>query len=75
MLHILPYNRVVRDLGELSEEKFLEMVQENFELEKDDRPVAPQAPHVFGMYISGQWYKLTAREGTYPKRIPSIPWM
>jgi hypothetical protein len=27
MLHILPYNRVVRDLGELSEEKFLEMVQ------------------------------------------------
>ena len=37
MLHILPYNRVVRDLGELSEEKFLEMVQENFLLEKDDQ--------------------------------------
>lgn len=70
MLHILPYNRVVRDLGELSEEKFLEMVQENFELEKDDRPVEPQAPHVFGMYISGQWYKLTAREGTYPETDP-----
>lgn len=70
MLHILPYNRVVRDLGELSEEKFLEMVQENFELEKDDRPVAPQAPHVFGMYISGQWYKLTARKGTYPETDP-----
>jgi hypothetical protein len=34
MLHILPYNRVVRDLGELSEEKFLEMVQENFELKR-----------------------------------------
>ena len=59
------YNRIVRDLGELSEEKFLEMVQENFLLEKDDRPVEPQAPHTFGMYISGQWYRLTAKPDTY----------
>lgn len=70
MLHILPYNRVVRDLGELSEEKFLEMVQENFTLEKAERPVEPQAPHTFGMYISGQWYKLTAKEGTIPETDP-----
>lgn len=70
MLHILPYNRVVRDLGELSEEKFLEMVQEQFTLEKAERPVEPQVPHTFGMYISGQWYKLTAKEGTYPETDP-----
>ena len=70
MLHILPYNRIVRDLGELSEEKFLEMVQENFLLEKDDRPVEPQAPHTFGMYISGQWYRLTAKPDTYPTDDP-----
>lgn len=70
MLHILSYNRVVRDLGELSEEKFLEMVQEKFVLKKDERPVEPQAPHTFGMYIGGQWYRLTAKEGTYPETDP-----
>ena len=70
MLHILPYNRIVRDLGELSEEKFLEMVQEKFLMEKADRPVTPQAPHTFGMYISGQWYKLTAKPDTYPTEDP-----
>ena len=70
MLHILPYNRIVRDLGELSEEKFLEMVQENFLMEKAERPVEPQAPHTFGMYIGGQWYKLTAKPDTYPAEDP-----
>ena len=70
MLHILPYNRIVRNLGELSEEKFLEMVQEKFLMEKADRPVTPQAPHTFGMYISGQWYKLTAKPDTYPTEDP-----
>lgn len=70
MLHILSYNRVVRDLGELSEEKFLEMVQEKFVLKKDERPVEPQASHTFGMYIGGQWYRLTAKEGTYPETDP-----
>lgn len=70
LLHILPYNRVVRDLGGLNLETFLEQAQERFSLEKAERPVAPSTPHTFGMYLGGQWYKLTALPATFPENEP-----
>ena len=65
MLHILAYNRVVRDLNGLTVDEFLERTAEKFLVEKVERPVVPNGQHTFGMYLAGQWYRLTAREDSF----------
>ena len=64
-LHIMDYNRVVKDLGNLSEAEFLAKLEADFIIEKADQAYRPEALHNFGLYINKQWYKLIAREGTY----------
>ena len=64
-LAILDYNRVAKDLNGLSEEEFLRKLEESFTVEKVDSAFAPPELHQFGMYLSNQWYKLTAKEGSY----------
>ena len=61
-LKIMAYNRVVRDLGTLSDQEFLSRIQERFDLAPAPvSPYEPEEPHQFGMYFRGQWYKLTAK--------------
>jgi len=63
-LKILDYNRVVKDLNGLSKEAFLKALEEDFELEcKGTEVYRPAELHNFSMYLEGQWYSLTAREG------------
>lgn len=69
-LRILAYNRVVRDLNGLSPEDFLEQTAARFEVEPAPGNATPASLHSFGTYLAGRWYRLTAREGTYP---PSDP--
>ncbi len=57
-VHILDYNRVVRDLNGLSIEKFLQQVGETFQLTPVTTPLRPTQRHEFGMYLKGQWYRL-----------------
>ena len=64
-LAILDYNRVVKDLNGLSEEAFMQKLNEEFEVEKKDSAVSPSQLHQFGMFLNNQWYQLTAREGSY----------
>lgn len=64
-LAILDYNRIVKDLDGSSKEKFISDLQEDFRITLSPEPVKPAQLHEFGMYISGQWYILTAREGSY----------
>ena len=65
-LKILDYNRVVKDLNGLSEEKFFAKVEEKFTVESvGDQIYHPQAKAEFGMYYQNEWYKLTARPGTF----------
>jgi uncharacterized protein (DUF1015 family) len=64
-LHIMDYNRVVKDLGNLQPEEFLQKIAEKFTVENEEKAFSPAALHEFGLYTGGQWYKLTAREGTY----------
>ena len=64
-LAILDYNRVVKDLNGLSTEKFLKELESGFIIEKGNEPVSPSRPHEFGMYLDKQWYKLTAKPGTF----------
>lgn len=66
-LKIWPYNRVVRDLYGLTKEEFLQKVEEHFKLkEAPCSPYTPEAKGTFGMYLDGQWYKLTIK----PERVP-----
>ncbi len=65
-LHIIDYNRVVRDLNGLSEEEFLNRIGKVFEVEKmGEKEYRPQKHHEFSMYLSGNWYKLNAKEGIF----------
>jgi uncharacterized protein (DUF1015 family) len=64
-LRIMDYNRLVKDLNGLSNEEFLNKIEERFAVEKVKDAVAPSQLHEFGMYLEKQWYKLTAKEATY----------
>lgn len=71
-LYIMDYNRVVKDLNGLSNDKFIEMVKEKFIIEKPEKagPYNPAGLHTFGMYFMGNWFKLTAIKDTYPENDP-----
>lgn len=70
-LHIIDYNRVVKDLGGLSSQQFLDALKENFTVEEKGREIyRPTALHNFGLYLDGKWYSLTAKEGTYDDNDP-----
>ena len=64
-LHILAYNRVVKDLNGMSEEEFLKKLEHNFLVGKLDKPFAPSGLHEFGMYLNGSWYELVAKKNSY----------
>ncbi len=64
-LHIMDYNRVVKDLNGLSEEAFLRALYEHFAVERMPAAFSPTSLHSFGMYLDGAWYKLIAKPGTY----------
>jgi uncharacterized protein (DUF1015 family) len=60
-LHILDYNRVVKDLNGRTTSEFLRLVQEKFDLSKAAGRHAPIHKGEFGMYLRGEWYVLFAR--------------
>ena len=65
-LRILDYNRVVADLNGHSPDTLLQGIKDNFQVEaKGSEMVSPDAPHVFGMYLNKQWYKLVSKPGSY----------
>lgn len=70
-LTIIDYNRVVKDLNGLSDEEFLAKLSENFVVEEKGADIyKPNALHNFGLYLSGKWYSLTAKPGTYDDNDP-----
>lgn len=66
-LHIMDYNRVVKDLNGHTAEDFITKLAEKFIVRKVEKGFKPIQPHTFGLYIGGNWYKLTARENTFSK--------
>ena len=65
------YNRVVTDLNAYSSEDFLKSLEKNFIVEnKGTDQYKPTALHNFSMYLDGNWYSLTAKEGTYNPNDP-----
>ncbi|MGD9993364.1 MAG: DUF1015 domain-containing protein [Salinivirgaceae bacterium] len=70
-LKIIDYNRVVKDLNGLSETGFLAKLDQVFDVEEKGAAIYhPAKLHEFSMYLSGKWYKLTAKAGTYNDNDP-----
>ena len=62
----MDYNRVIKDLNGLTVEEMIDKISVKFTVEKQGKPAyKPEAPHTFGMYVEGEWYKLTAKEGSF----------
>jgi uncharacterized protein (DUF1015 family) len=70
-LNIIDYNRVVKDLNGLSDDDFLNKLKENFIVEEKGTDIyKPNKLHNFSVYLSGKWYSVTAKEGTYNDNDP-----
>jgi len=67
---ILPYNRVVTDLGGMSTSAFLQRLAGTFNVETSDHAVTPDSPGQFGLYLSGAWYRLFIHPGLIPVEEP-----
>lgn len=70
-LKIIDYNRLVKDLNGLNPEEFLNKLSADFEIKENGSKIfKPQVLHNFAMYLEGNWYSLTAKEGTYNNSDP-----
>ena len=70
-LTIIDYNRVVKDLNGLTGEEFLNALSTNFIIEEKGAEIfKPARLHEFSLYLTGNWYALTAKEGTYDDQDP-----
>ena len=70
-LMIMDYNRVVRDLGGMTEEAFLSKMQELFDVQKieNGNDVRPVKKGQFSMFLSDKWYRCTM----HPESVPDDP--
>ena len=70
-LHIMDYNRVVRDLNGMTESEFLQALTADFEVtDMGTDTYRPDALHTFALYLGGHWYKLVAKAGRYDDQDP-----
>ena len=70
-LTIIDYNRVVKDLNGLSDAEFLTKIGNHFIVEEKGADIyKPNQLHNFALYLSGKWYSLTAKPGTYNDNDP-----
>ena len=60
-MHILDYNRVVRDLNGLDAAALLRRIEEHFTVEPTAGEARPGKRREFGLYVAGRWYRLTLR--------------
>ena len=65
-LQIMDYNRLVKDLNGLTPKTFVKELGRQFKVELISKEAyRPEAPHTFGLYMDHNWYKLTAKDGTF----------
>lgn len=61
-MHVLPYNRVVKDLRGLTPARFLETVTQKFSV-RAGGPAAPSTRGEAAMYLDGAWHTVTLPSG------------
>ncbi len=64
-LHIMDYNRVVKDLAGYNETDLLHKIENHFIIKKVNEAYKPNALHHFGMYMNKQWYSLESKENSF----------
>lgn len=71
-LFIMDYNRVVADLNGHTEEEFMKLVAEKFDIRpvEWDGPYASRAKHEFGMCVNGVWHIISAKPGSFDEAHP-----
>lgn len=70
-LKILDYNRVVKDLNNLSDDEFINKVSEFFDIiDSPESPYKPKSKHEFGMYLNKKWYVLRAKKSIIDESDP-----
>jgi uncharacterized protein (DUF1015 family) len=67
---VLEFNRLVRDMGGLSDEGFLSGLTHSFIVEKSEKSIKPDALHKIGMYFKGKWYTLLPKPEIYDANNP-----
>ena len=68
-MKILDYNRVVKDLNGMTADDLLDKLKVAFEARPEAVAVSPSQPGEFGMYVQGQWWRLTIK----PQLVPEDP--
>lgn len=70
--YIMDYNRVVKDLNNHSADAFIDKIKEKFDVLRlnTSDPYKPREKHTFGMYLDGNWYKLTAKNNSFDDNDP-----
>jgi len=70
-LKIYEYNRVVKDLNNLTTKVLLQKLSKSFEVtEINDAIFKPKRQHEISMYLENKWYSLLAKEGVYKSDNP-----
>ena len=65
-LFIMDYNRLIKDMNGLTPKNFIKELGKQFNVELvNTGAFKPENPHVFGLYLDKNWYRLTAKPGTY----------
>lgn len=67
-VNVMAYNRVVKDLNDLSPKEFLEKMKDDFYIEEAPKsPYQPIEKGTFGMLLVKKWYKLKVKENSFKK--------
>lgn len=67
-VNVMAYNRVVKDLNDLSPKEFLEKMKDDFYIEEAPKsPYQPIEKGTFGMLLAKKWYKLKVKENSFKK--------
>ncbi len=70
-LHIMDYNRVLKNLNGHSSDELFQSLEEYFTIKKTSpKPFKPKKKGTFGMYWDKNWYKLTAKPEHVEKHDP-----
>ena len=70
-LHIMDYNRVLKNLNGHSSDELFQSLEEYFTIKKTGpKPFKPKKKGTFGMYCDKNWYKLIAKSEHMEKHDP-----
>lgn len=71
-IEIHNYNRLIANLGDLTENQFLEQLDTYYQLTKVSKNYFPVSKFEMGMFIDNQWYQLKLKKNYLPKRSTAV---